>query len=491
MILLKYFIIVFCSLYLFIKIMNYSEISFVKVLLSVFLSTALTLLNIFDNTLLPLMVKNMTALAVMIVFIGVVGKVKIEILIPVSIISYGVSSGLYFVSSAIPFFIVKYIFHSEMILITEILIFIVNFSLIFLIFRIKRLRNGFIFLQKEEPGGAGVIISGIILILFTVPDLPDISTLILSITISGAAICIMVIIFWWRNRITRLYKESLREKELQDIKEALYRKEKEYKELMKQHNVLASTIHRDNKLLPALINSVKRFAELNGKTSEECAELLTMLTKMMDERMGSIEDSQREYKELPSTDVPLIDSTLNFMYKKAANEQIEFDFILTASVKFMVEKVISESMLQTIIADFIENALIATSTCDYKNILVTIGIVDKCYELSIKDSGIPFESETFFKLGLEKATTRAKTGGSGIGLKTAFEILAQTEASLIITEYIEEFRNFSKCITVRFDNKRQYIIESHRASALQAQCNRDDCIIRNLKAQEEMKNSVI
>ena len=482
MILLKYFIIVFCSLYLFIKIMNYSEISFVKVLLSVFLSASLTLLNIFDNAVLPLMVKNMTALVVMIVFIGVVGKIKIEILIPASIISYGVSSGLYFVSSAIPFFIVKYIFHAEMILITEILIFVVNFALIFLIFRIKRLRNGFIFLQEEESGGAGVIISGIILLLFTGPILPDISNLIMSLIISVAAICIMVIIFWWRSRITRLYRESLREKELQDTKEALSLKEKEYEELMKQHNVLASTVHRDNKLLPALIDSVKRFAELYGTTHEECAELLTMLTNMMDERMGAIEDSQREYKELPLTGVPLIDSTLNFMYKKAAGRHVEFDLILTASVKFMVEKVINESMLQTIIADFIENAIIATSPCDYKNILVTIGIVDQCYELSIKDSGIAFEPETLFKLGLEKTTTHANNGGSGIGLKTVFEILAQTEASLLITEYFEQPHNFSKCITVRFDNKRHYTIESHRANDLQAQCTREDCAIRDLRA---------
>jgi C4-dicarboxylate-specific signal transduction histidine kinase len=119
---------------------------------------------------------------------------------------------------------------------------------------------------------------------------------------------------------------------------------------------------------------------------------------------------------------------------------------LAGSVKCITESGVTKQKLETLLADLIENAIIATSYSTYKRIFVTMGIVDDCLEINIQDSGIPFEVEVLANLGLVKSTTHADTGGSGIGYMTIFEILRKYAASLTITEYIPENYAFTKSI---------------------------------------------
>jgi hypothetical protein len=92
-----------------------------------------------------------------------------------------------------------------------------------------------------------------------------------------------------------------------------------------------------------------------------------------------------------------------------------------------------------------------------------MGIADGCFELSIQDSGIPFEAETLANLGLKKTTTHIDTGGSGIGYLTVFEILSESGASLSITECATGNYAFTKSIKVRFDGKSKYIVYASEA----------------------------
>ena len=117
-----------------------------------------------------------------------------------------------------------------------------------------------------------------------------------------------------------------------------------------------------------------------------------------------------------------------------------------------------------------------------KEILTILGIKNKKYELSIFDTGVDFEIETLLKLGLERVTTGADRGGSGIGFMTTFETLDKTKASLIITEYpIDNNRHYTKCVTIRFDGKNEYRICSYRAEDIK-QCSKDGRIkIENIK----------
>ena len=109
-------------------------------------------------------------------------------------------------------------------------------------------------------------------------------------------------------------------------------------------------------------------------------------------------------------------------------------------------------------------------------ILVTLSVNGGNYEISIFDNGVAFETDTLAKLGTERITTHADSGGSGIGFMTTFETLRKSYASLIITEF-ENKTPFSKSVTFRFDGATSFIILSYRAEELRRAVNRSDVMI--------------
>lgn len=72
--------------------------------------------------------------------------------------------------------------------------------------------------------------------------------------------------------------------------------------------------------------------------------------------------------------------------------------------------------MNTLLADLVENAIIAIRSRTSKRILVSISISEGHYLIDVFDGGIPFEAETIINLGLKKITTHADSSGSGIGL---------------------------------------------------------------------------
>ena len=166
------------------------------------------------------------------------------------------------------------------------------------------------------------------------------------------------------------------------------------------------------------------------------------------------------------------------MSTETTNSNIHIDIKINASINYMVEKIISESALETLLGDHIKDAIIAINSCNNTNrrILVVISIVDKCYEISFYDTGIEFEINTLIKLGKEQITTHKETGGSGIGFMTTFETLSKTKGSLIIEEkHPMNNTDYTKAIKIKFDNKNEYRIKSYRAEEIKKQ--RADIII--------------
>ena len=158
------------------------------------------------------------------------------------------------------------------------------------------------------------------------------------------------------------------------------------------------------------------------------------------------------------------------MYKEATKNEINFELKVNGSINYMVEKIIPQNMLETLIGDHIKDAIIAINSSDnsYKEILTIIGIVDDCYEVCIYDSGIEFEIDTLLKLGRKRITTHKETGGTGIGFMTTFETLDKTKASLIIEEkHVMNDTDFTKAVRIRFDGKNEYRIISYRKNEIE------------------------
>ncbi|MDD3230964.1 MAG: GHKL domain-containing protein, partial [Oscillospiraceae bacterium] len=163
-----------------------------------------------------------------------------------------------------------------------------------------------------------------------------------------------------------------------------------------------------------------------------------------------------------TTGVFPIDSLLQYMCCKAQAAGIQLKLTLLASMKYLTENIIPSSDLRTILADLIENAVIAikSSNSSNKKILVSLGIINQFYEMDIYDSGIPFESETIRHLGQKNNTTHADAGGSGIGLVTVLEILERYNASFCIEQIQNTHNIFTKKISIKFDNFNERIFKT-------------------------------
>lgn len=92
-------------------------------------------------------------------------------------------------------------------------------------------------------------------------------------------------------------------------------------------------------------------------------------------------------------------------------------------------------------------------------------------------NGQPFLPEIFQDFGLKAHTTHAGNGGSGIGLMGIWKLKKKYRASLVITEYAPGTYSYTKQISLIFDAKKHYIIQTYRRRELGQIRSRDDLYI--------------
>ena len=150
----------------------------------------------------------------------------------------------------------------------------------------------------------------------------------------------------------------------------------------------------------------------------------------------------------------------------------------SAPVSEIIGKYISQTDLQTLLSDHIKDAVIAVEAKGEGSgkILLDLSMQNDNYCITIYDNGVAFEIDTLSKLGMERVTTHAESGGSGIGFMTTFETLKKAYASLIITEF-DSTMPFTKSVAFRFDGESSFIIQSHRSEELKEKLTRDDVVI--------------
>lgn len=91
--------------------------------------------------------------------------------------------------------------------------------------------------------------------------------------------------------------------------------------------------------------------------------------------------------------------------------------------------------------------------------------------------GQPLSPEIFQDFGLKAHTTHAGNGGSGIGLMDIWKLKKKYRASLVITEYAPGTYSYTKQISLIFDAKKHYIIQTYRRRELGQIRFRDDLYI--------------
>lgn len=476
---IKYSFIIFCCTYIFFKLQN-RNIDTMKIIPCIPFSIIISFMVYYVRISVPYFTLIFISIFI-VIFFNFTNKQSLNIIITLTSISLSISYLCYTTSNIIIVSLIYILFNKinpdNIKIITVLLSALLQMILSYYLFKIKRLKKGLTLFKSKLSNDIGLFIS-ILLILIASLFNNKINNNTLGIVILFSVIFIgLLLLLWWRRHITNIYIEKVNKRNIEILETALDEQKAKIKELKVQNEELSKIIHKDNKMIPAMNMAVEEI--LNCQSADEQKEksksLLVQLRVMSAERKGIVTEYEVSNKNLPKANISSIDASLKYLLNKANQKNIAFDLILTANIAHYLKSVDGND-LNTLILDLGENAIIATDEMDIRNILCVIGVENESLCISFFDSAKQFEPNVVANMGIKRITTHKKTGGSGIGLMTVFEITQKHHASFVIDECIDN-DSYSKCVSVCFDGMAQYRVNTERIDVISRLNMRDDVVL--------------
>lgn len=464
------------SLYVFIKTLDWTVQKYLK-LISIAWCFVFALLFVTRSSWLPFILAWLIFCTASVVFLLMLTKLKPDTVISAFLLSFGISYVLYYIASITvsavftPFIggnhdpgtILNY--NNPIHFIIYVLTSILQLAFSFLLFRIRRFKKGFPFILEDNAIivaliSAGTILSLVTWIKITTASVDAFSTAFLLV---GVLIIGVGVLIWVRRGIRKTYRRRQEVHGIETLEQELAKQKAENQRLIEQNDALRVANHKVQHRLAALERAVLYLSGGNMEAGEDLAVTLEDIRRATQSYQNDIAQIKGS-ATLPTTKIKMLDELFAGFAAQFADNKIDFKLNVNGSIPYMVENVIEQGKLETMIGDHLQNALIAikASECTFRSVWAIIGLSEDCYEFSVFDSGIPFEVDTLVHLGVEHMTTHADDGGSGIGFMTTFESIRVCNASLVICEKKPSATDYTKSIAIRFDCKRQYIIETYR-----------------------------
>ena len=394
-------------------------------------------------------------------------RLTVNITLPITIISYGISYALYLCAGLI-YIALELINGRHTIngsLFSFALVGIIQTIFCVLLFRLKRLHHGLPFLQNLQEYDSGIYLSVLLLIvvvIFGVNREPQRATAILLFYLMVSLIVFLWL--WSKNFLTREYRKQLQKRDREYLQDALDQAQIKIKKLSQENEIFSTIIHRDNKLIPVMELAVRGLfhaalqAEAQGQPvqTDQIQEFIVELKRLSAERSGIVEEYEQISSVLPSTQIPILDALFSYMAQQAAQSGIQLELSISGNIGDMLSGSISQQDAYTVLADLIENAIIATaSSSGEKRILVELGQRDGSDSICVSDSGVPFPAGVLKNWGTARVTTHGDSGGSGIGMMSTYEICKRYQASFSVEELGAD-GPFSKRIMLCFDHRDRF-----------------------------------
>ena len=340
---------------------------------------------------------------------------------------------------------------------------VIDGILLMYFFKIKRFNKGFLFFQNNiDYEFIDIIMINISTIIIVIYYLFGnyygnvTKQLVACLTVLGLLMLIII-----QKTLTLYYKQKLMVRNIEDMKNEIAEKDRKIKELSDEKYKISKLNHEFDNRQKALKLKLQEFINnSNIETGDELS-ILSDIENLSKEYVGKIEEI-KNLDKLPTTEIDEIDDMFRYMQVECKKNNIDFKLQVNGNIHHMVNKLIPQNKLVTLIGDHLKDAIIALNASDnkFRSIFAFIGKKEDFYEFSILDSGIEFENNTLLKLGLKPITTHKDNGGTGFGFMTTFETMKETKASLIIEEKHEMTEtDYTKSVTIRFDGKNEYRIE--------------------------------
>lgn len=326
---------------------------------------------------------------------------------------------------------------------------------IYLLFKIRRFSNGFPFIEDPKYNDICIVCSAEICCTVTLMQNAALPSPILVLLWFTLIFLSIFPFFWIKKTIKRKYKDTLITKEIDELKSQIDKSKEEQEKIAEENRRLSSIIHKDNKLMNAMLMAVDRLIaetaneEEPSLRKEKCGDISAQLQQIAGERAKELADYEFKGHPLPTTGNSRIDSLLAYIHRRAFQEGIAFEMSVDRHFMKELSGRITDEELSTLLADLLENAIIAIRPCKKKNLLLSLDLPQGYPVLAVYDSGVPFPEEVRAAWGKCRLTTHADTGGSGIGMMTTYEICTKNRAEFLIEDSLPG-EQFTKRISVSF-----------------------------------------
>lgn len=475
---IKYYSIFLCCIYGYFRIINYSDLKrYEKICLGITLpilsciSVTMNLYFLEFAYILPLF------LLWCILSILTTSPQKTFV---ATLVSFVISFGLHSISSisiAFIFLPIYYDFQEYPYTFLAITSSVIHILLCFKLFKIKRFRKGMPFLISTSMLNIATFIC-LAFISFLIYIAFDFSQKELQlILLISTPLALAFIIFWWQAQLIKAYKRRILLREIESLRTELEEKEEQIAVLSKQNEDLGRLIHKDNKLIPSMVHSVKTYLATDFSDASAAIErgnaLLIELHEVSRHRSNVITEIHGPKHKPYATGCMAVDTMLNFMRDKLCDKHVDFSVHFGVDLKHYVPSSISDMDLGHLLSDLIDNAYNATSNCDNPIIVIQFYEAENSLVLEIADNGVPFEANSLLNFGLEAITTHSDTGGHGFGLLDIWRHKTNYRATLHIDEYGDD-APYSKKISLIFNKKNKYTIRTWRKDELERLSQRTD-----------------
>lgn len=470
MLIFKYFFIIICYFYTYIKLLN---IKIKNIFLYTVLFICICTLSLVSYKISKYSVSlGIIALPILsFIFATILFNTNSNISFNTTLISYSISFICYaFAGTIICFLFILFFRTAQSLpyLYTHIPIGVFQSFCTYHLLHAKRFRSGVSILIKEKYRYTGLIItiSFLSYIIFFSSELKSqlyIRTIINILFISFSSL----LLFYWRHRIKQTYIENLRRLENLTYENTIADKDKQIKELEANNAYLAQIIHKYRKVIPAMELSVMELLQNNGNwdtnTLKSNAQALQVqLEELRAERNNLLDNYQKDMVVTPQSGLHTIDAMIALMEKQAKEQWVRYKTQIDPSIKELALTSIKEADLLHLLGDLIENALHAVNESDHKEILIHISKLNGCLLLEVSDSGAAFDIETYQHFGNEPFTSHEADGGSGTGLMEIWKLKKEYKISLYIYEYEIDSNVYTKKISFLFDKKNHFLLKTFR-----------------------------
>lgn len=354
---------------------------------------------------------------------------------------------------------------------------------LFALSKYKRFSAGMPFVQSGNLINLGCIISILVLTIITHEQITSYSLSYKRLLrMLFTFIFTVIIIYWWKKQITKSYKDKLCLLELKNLRTSKLENEAYIASLENENKRLGTIIHKDNRIVNAMADSVCAYLSSSADLS---AESLQTKGQALSEEINSIKTYRQELlcqgsqsgSSIPQTNHAGVDAIISFMVKEASTYGISLKFHYDTDFFAAKRFTATEMDFVHLLSDLLENAVIATRHCNGKSIELSFQILKGTPAISVSDSGIPFEIDTYMKFGTCEASTHTDDGGTGIGLIDIWSFKKKYHASLVIEELDDSI--YSKRLSLLFDNRNKYLVISNRHQEIVSCQTRSDLMVIN------------